>query len=204
MPLRTENCIVVGTAGDKYESRNPISRYLVAGFDRAVAELAAIANPGSIVEIGAGEGHVTALLLAHTKADILATDISSAVLMEAEERLASSRVRYRTVNIENASRLEPCDLVVCCEVLEHLRAPAKALRTLRAIGARHYLFSVPREPIWRGLNILRGVYLADLGNSPGHLQHWSKAGFLRLIAEAFAPIVVRSPLPWTMVLCRPR
>ena len=58
------------------------------------------------------------------------------------------------------------------------RAPrgpaARARRDARAARARHLLVSVPREPLWRALNMLRGAYWRALGNTPGHLNHWSK------------------------------
>jgi len=63
---------------------------------------------------------------------------------------------------------------------------------------------VPREPIWRILNMARGKYWRALGNTPGHLQHWSRSGILGLLAEHFEIVEVRTPLPWTMVLCRAR
>ena len=44
----------------------------------------------------------------------------------------------------------------------------------RAWRARALLVSVPREPLWRGLNMARGAYMRDLGNTPGHVNHWSK------------------------------
>ena len=40
----------------------------------------------------------------------------------------------------------------------------------RACAQRHLLVSVPREPLWRGLNMARGAYLKDLGNTPGPPQ----------------------------------
>ncbi len=49
-----------------------------------------------------------------------------------------------------------------------------------------------------------GQVPAGGGNTPGHLQHWSRAGFLRLVADYFEVVEVRTPLPWTMALCRPR
>jgi hypothetical protein len=64
------------------------------------------------------------------------------------------------------------------------------------------LVSVPREPLWRGLNIARGAYLKDLGNTPGHLSHWSKRSFARLLARHGEIVELRSPLPWTMALLR--
>ena len=62
---------------------------------------------------------------------------------------------------------------------------------------------MPREPIWRLLNLARGKYVAELGNTPGHVQHWSSAAFLRLVRRYFEVLAVRTPLPWTMALCRP-
>jgi len=63
---------------------------------------------------------------------------------------------------------------------------------------------VPREPIWRILNIARGKYIGDLGNTPGHVNHWSRRGFIDLLSRRFDVVEVRSPLPWTMALCRVR
>ena len=57
------------------------------------------------------------------------------------------------------------DVVVCCEVLEHLDRPEKALGILKGLKADHYIFSVPREPIWRILNMFRGKYISGRGNT---------------------------------------
>jgi 2-polyprenyl-3-methyl-5-hydroxy-6-metoxy-1,4-benzoquinol methylase len=95
-------------------------------------------------------------------------------------------------------------MVVCCEVLEHLDDPERALRALALLNTEYYVFSVPREPIWRVLNFMRGKYLGQLGNTPGHLQHWSATSFQKLISRYFDIDERRFPLPWTMLLCRGR
>jgi hypothetical protein len=46
--------------------------------------------------------------------------------------------------------------------------------------------------------------LAALGNTPGHLQHWSTRSFLALLERQVEVREVRTPLPWTMALCRRR
>jgi hypothetical protein len=50
----------------------------------------------------------------------------------------------------------------------------------------------------------RGKYLLQGGNTPGHIQHWSSRGFVELVSRHFEVVKVRKPLPWTMLLCRPR
>ena len=68
------------------------------------------------------------------------------------------------------------------------------------VAARHILVSVPREPLWRGLNVARGAYVRDLGNTPGHVNHWSKRGFIHLVERHGEVVETCSPFPWTMVL----
>ncbi len=201
--VRIENGVVVGTSGNKYTSKNPLSKSLIKAFDGAISDFAAQAAPKTILEAGCGEGHVVELLLKATDATISAIDLSESVLDEARTVITSYRVSFRAADLIDLEPLGPApDLVVCCEVLEHLRDPIAGLEALRRQRARWYLLSVPREPIWRILNMLRGAYLKAFGNSPGHLQHWSQKGFLDFIGRVFKPVNLRAPLPWTVVLCR--
>ena len=74
-------------------------------------------------------------------------------------------------------------MVVAAEVLERLPDPDRGLAELARVGRRHLLLlSVSQEPIFRGCNLLAGRYLRDLGNTPGHLNHWTRRGFTRLVA----------------------
>jgi len=99
---------------------------------------------------------------------------------------------------------DSADLLVCCEVLEHVEDPASALAALQRAASNYVVLSVPREPIWRVLNMMRGKYWGQLGNTPGHLNHWSSRSFIRLVGQYFDIVEVRNPFPWTMLLCRVR
>jgi hypothetical protein len=57
---------------------------------------------------------------------------------------------------------------------------------------------------WRMLNVARGAYVRDLGNTPGHVNHWSKRAFVSLLSRHGEVIEARSPFPWTMLLVRVR
>jgi 2-polyprenyl-3-methyl-5-hydroxy-6-metoxy-1,4-benzoquinol methylase len=161
---------------------------------------------GRAQEIGCGEGELS-LRLARAGWTVSGCDIASEAVQEARARAASAglAIPFRVLDIHDAAgELESADLVICCEVLEHLDDPIEALRILASLSSRHVLVSVPREPIWRCLNIARGRYIADLGNTPGHVQHWSSKAFLAMLGEQLDVLAVRTPLPWTMALCRVR
>lgn len=200
-----ENGIVVGTGSDKFEQKNPLVQWALRGFDESITELVAYTDPDHILEVGCGEGHITKLLLEYTSAHINAVDISEQILEIARREVNSDRVGFE---IKNILDLDPqkvhAPLVVCCEVLEHLEDPAEGLRRLAEAAKPFAILSVPREPIFRTLNFLRGTHIRAFGNSPGHLQHWSTRGFLRFIEREFDILEVRQPLPWTAVLVRSR
>src|SRR5690606_21374663 len=116
-----------------------------------------------------------------------------------------SSVHFKARSIYDlAEGIDSADLVVGCEVLEHLEDPEAGLRALQRVAGRHVIVSVPREPLWCALNMARGKYLAHGGNTPGHVQHWSSRGFVELVSRYFEVIATKKPLPWTMLLCRPR
>jgi 2-polyprenyl-3-methyl-5-hydroxy-6-metoxy-1,4-benzoquinol methylase len=193
-----------GNVYDKYGSTNPIERRLVAGFKEQLDQLVERTGARSAHEVGCGEGELS-ILLASRGMRVRGTDAFPQVLEEARERAAAAKVEisYEAAPVES---LDPerhgAELIVCCEVLEHLPDPDRALEVLAALADPWLIASVPREPLWRALNMARLSYLRELGNTPGHLNHWSKSGFIRFLQRRFEVLEVRSPLPWTMALCR--
>jgi 2-polyprenyl-3-methyl-5-hydroxy-6-metoxy-1,4-benzoquinol methylase len=201
---------VVQPAGnfyDKYNTRNPIARRLMQGFLRGFSELVELAGgPGSALEIGCGEGELS-MRLAKRGWRVQGCDIAHEAIVEARRRAAvvGLAIPFEQHDIRELRGVyEPAELVVCCEVLEHLEDTVEAIGTLLSLCRGHLIVSVPREPIWRILNMARGRYLADLGNTPGHIQHWSRSAFLELLEQHVEIVATRTPLPWTQVLCKPK
>ena len=189
-----------GNIYDKYGTRNPIARKLVQNFLGTIPSLVANLPVATILDVGCGEGYLTQhLQRSKPHAGVWGTDISHAILEEAK-RFAPS-IPFFTASIYDLPHLERSfELVVACEVLEHLDSPREALLELLRVTRRYLLLSVPREPLWRILNVLRGAYVPSFGNTPGHVNHWSRKGFLRFLEGNVQVQAVRSPLPWIMVL----
>jgi 2-polyprenyl-3-methyl-5-hydroxy-6-metoxy-1,4-benzoquinol methylase len=192
----------VGNYYDKYGTRNPLARWLVGGFLRNVLELTRRANPSSIHEVGCGEGELTHRFASVCGCPVRGSDFSAEIITEARRRHADAPVTFEVRSIYDLGVEDGAGLMVCCEVLEHLERPEQALAVLAHLPCEHLLFSVPSEPTWRLMNMARGKYLTQLGNTPGHLQHWSSGAFLTLLGRYFEVVEVRRPFPWTMALCR--
>jgi len=91
--------------------------------------------------------------------------------------------------------------VVCCEVLEHLENPQQGLKEIKRIS-QNSIVSVPIEPWWRILNLIRLKYLKDLGNTPGHINHWSVAKFNKFLKQKLKVKNTKIPFPWQIYYCQ--
>lgn len=202
-----EGGVIAGNFEDKYRTPNPIARYLMDNFLRNVRELVAKSGCKEALEVGCGEGRLAIHLHQQLGLTIRGTDFSQQILAQARQnaREAGVDVSFEVLDLSREpGPAEQTDLVICCEVLEHLENPEFALSNLVKLARKHLVLSVPREPIWRALNMARGKYLGALGNTPGHIQHYSKRSFLEMVSRHADVSEVRSPLPWTIVLARPR
>lgn len=192
----------------KYES-GWIGQALLDGYFQAIGELLEYVEARDeqrAIEIGCGEGLSTMRLR---------PILDRGVTLEASEYVGDqvhlARQNNPDISVKQESvyalthEPETFDIVLLLEVLEHLDYPSPALEEVaRVLKPGGYLIAgVPREPLWRVLNMARGKYLTSLGNTPGHLNHWSKRALIRYIGESFGEVVAsRSPIPWTLVLAR--
>ncbi|MGO9975330.1 MAG: class I SAM-dependent methyltransferase [Solirubrobacteraceae bacterium] len=203
-PAGGQDGIPTGNTFDKYGSGNPVVRRLMAGFERALDELFAIAAPTSILDIGCGEGVLTekwAQRLGERR--IVGFDLEDPKLSAEWAARRRPNLEFRTGDARHLPYGDgEFDLVAAIEALEHIPDPDHVVSEMARVAGSHMLVSVPHEPLWRMLNMARGAYLRDLGNTPGHINHFSARGFARLLSRHGEVVQARSPFPWTMLLVR--
>ena len=188
----------------KYVKTNAITRRLLAGFFNGIGEL--LKQPGvetvrSAMEVGCGEGFSTQKLrdMLPRECTLRASDVEQRLVDEARQNNPGIAIERESI-YELPHGDGAFDVVFVLEVLEHLDDPAAALAEVCRVSSRWVVASVPREPVWRVLNLARLKYVTALGNTPGHINHWSASGFKQFV-ERRAPVRARrTPLPWTMVL----
>jgi SAM-dependent methyltransferase len=198
---------VTGNTFDKYGSTNPVVRRLMAGFEGTLEELFTKADPQSLLDVGCGEGvltHQWAQRMGDAKR-VVGIDLDDPALHAEWAKRTAPNLEYRVMKAENLPfGDDEFDAAAAIEVLEHVPDAEHTVAEMARVTKRWLLVSVPREPLWRALNMARGAYWKDLGNTPGHLNHWSKRSFVSLLSRHGDVVEARSPFPWTMLLVRLR
>ncbi|MHB8690177.1 MAG: class I SAM-dependent methyltransferase [Solirubrobacteraceae bacterium] len=198
--------VPTGNTFDKYGSQNPVVRRLMAGFEGTLEQLFTLAAPTSVLDIGCGEGVLTEQW-ARTLGDkpVVGLDLEDGKLAAEWATRQRPNLSFRATDGAQLPFADgEFDLVAAVEALEHIPNPESTVSEMARIAGRHLLVSVPREPLWRMLNVARGAYVRELGNTPGHVNHWSKRAFVSLLSRHGEVIEARSPFPWTMLLVRVR
>lgn len=205
-PARDKPPIETGNYHHKYTSRNPLIRWLTGRFladlDTILSRVAPkLGTRSRVLEVGCGEGEIAKRLYARWD-DVVALDLHDEGLRN-EWRGVTGPLFLNADAEQLPFEDGTFDLTVCIEVLEHLRDAHRGMAELARVGrGGHLVLSVPREPLFRLGNAVTGRHITSLGNTPGHLNHWSTRGFIRFVQEVAEVREVAKPFPWTMLWAR--
>ena len=136
-------------------------RFYPAGVHRRrlVARWARPLAPRTVLDVGCGPGHLLEVLRRELpRARFAGVDNSRQTVLENRRRLPWCR--FERLDLGRATLKERFDLVVCSEVLEHVREGEAALDHLVAMTGGHLLLTVPAGPIF------------PLEAGFGHLRHY--------------------------------
>jgi SAM-dependent methyltransferase len=189
--------VPVGNVYDKEAASNPIERRLVSGFSSALLGLLPD-QPGLVLEVGCGEGgQLRKVARLAPGAQLFGFDLPSDALAERWDGLAASMACGTAEALPYPD--DTFDLVLALEVLEHVVDPDAVVREIARVASGVVVLSVPWEPAWRLGNLARGRYVRELGNTPGHVQHFGRRTFRALVDRHLTVTETRRPFPWTFL-----
>jgi len=196
--------IITGNTYDKYNAANPVAKRLQTNFEKNLDELFKLASPKSLLDVGCGEG-----VLVHQWAGklkdrrIVGIDLEEASIQAGWKKRTAPNLEYKIMRAEDLPfKNNEFDVATAIEVLEHVPDPEHTVSEMARVAKSYLLVSVPREPIWRIVNMMRGAYLRDFGNTPGHLNHWSARQFENMLSKHGEIVELRTPFPWTQILLK--
>jgi 2-polyprenyl-3-methyl-5-hydroxy-6-metoxy-1,4-benzoquinol methylase len=197
---------VTGNTYDKYGSQNPVVRRMMSTFERTLGGLFEQVDPASVLDVGCGEAILThRWATARPQTRVVGFDLEDPAIQAEWEQRRAPNLAYRILRAQEPFPFADGEFSLCTavEVLEHVPDPEHALSEMaRCARGGYLLVSVPREPLWRAMNVARGAYVRDLGNTPGHINHWSRRSFTQLVARHATVTEVHAPFPWTMLLAK--
>lgn len=194
---------------DKYNSKNPLKRWMIdrlntkifggGVFCEFVRKYRNNAAPVRILDAGCGEGFISNLMYEKIEnAEIVGLEYTSEALDIARKQ--NGKITYIQGDICNMPfEKVSFDVVVCMEVLEHLREPEKALRELQRVCRGLLVISVPNEPWFCMGNLLALKNVSRFGNPIDHINHWTFGGFKKLIKRLLVnDVSFDKSFPWSI------
>ncbi len=202
----------IGNYTKKYNLNNRLLQITVNQYKNTLFSLIKQVKPqcDSVLDVGCGEGTLSLLIQDKFHFSYYrATDLREKLPDNINKKLKRNEIIYKKDNITETKLNKGSDLVLCLEVLEHVKNPKEALINLIKITNHYLLISIPIEPLWRILNIARLKYLRNFGNTPGHVNHWGCRQFRNFLQEEVnktnKKVVIRNScisLPWQFYLLK--
>lgn len=187
--------IVTGNFFNKYASNNPVVRWVMRQYLSTLYAFLDRQAFRTVLEAGCGEGEIVRRVIdRYGPARLTGFDIDSNLIQNL--RVSHPGHSFVCASLTDYHSTESFDVVLCLEVLEHIRDYDAALARLRDIAARRFIISVPNEPLFRFANVLRLKYLRSLGNTPGHVNNFSHRKFRSLVEAAFPEGQIETRTCW--------
>lgn len=187
----------------RYSIKNPIARRLHSRFDYVLEELIKTTKAKSVHEIGCGEGFILRRIIEILQPETAYGGDVSEYWLERAKRNLGDLAELSLLNVENLPFDDgKFDLVTCIEVLEHVDNPKAGIEEIARVTTEWAIVSVPNRYLWRFGNLSRFKYFSSGGNTPGHINEWTKGQFRRFVEPYFDIIEHHTPFPWQIALLR--
>ena len=197
-----------GNHFDKYLSKNFFVKIIMAKFEKNLTYLVNKFDNKNFFDLGCGDGH---WMNYYTQKGFFVRggDHSKEQLeiIKKKYNYNGYKIDFYNANFVNEInkilKNEKINNILLSEVLEHLENPKKILETLYQVNFERIIITVPNEPLWRILNMMRGKYLKNFGNTPGHINHFSIKSLKKiLLSVGFNVEEIKTSQPFLLFSCR--
>lgn len=178
-------------------TRNPVVQYLMRRLFDAVRGCLSPLGAKHLLDAGCGEGHALTWLADALPPRVTGFDQNPQAVAWCQSLHPAGDFSVQTI-YELPYAKDAFDVVLCMEVLEHLKHPARALAELARVSSSHLIITVPNEPWFQLGNFARGKYLSSWGNHPEHIQHWGVRSFPKFLQDRglLHQVQVQAAGPW--------
>ena len=194
---------------EKYVSKNPLKRKMVEKFnlkivsivEKMTEEIKLQGGGATILDAGCGEGFIDNILLENINSiKIKGLEYTREALEIAKEM--NPKAEYIQGDICNMPFADDfADIIICTEVLEHLKQPEKAVHELLRVGKKYVLITVPDEPWFCMGNLVALKNIRRFGNPIDHINHWTYRKFKRFVTTQFdGKINFCKSFPWSIAV----
>lgn len=184
---------------ESYNNPNPISRYLYQNFYNAIEKILKKTSPADkILEIGCGLGESSLRIKKMLNEQHFEVSEYNKTYVKILQQ-SNFPIHVRQESVFQLDRQDnEFDVVLLLEVLEHLDDYELALSEIFRITRQKIIISVPNEPIWSILNLVRGKYLNSFGNTPGHINRWNANALGTILSHYGNVKAIYKSLPWVI------
>ncbi len=200
----------VGNYYNKYETKNFIEQFIIKNYFNTILKICEKYSIRSFIDIGCGEGK---WLHEFSKKGFkcIGTDHNKDVINLAKENLNNEKINIFqsniydekfTFTINDKINETGVNNLFFLEVLEHLYDPVTIMNKFKNIKFQNMIITVPNEPLWRFLNCCRLKYVGNFGNTPGHINHFSKDKLKKLLTKNFHVVDIKLPIPFLIFLLK--
>ncbi len=186
---------------EKHTSSNPLQKFLINRFQDIVTQEVIGLKPESMMSVGCGEGFdLKHILKAYKPKKTVGVDIDKEAVKYAQKHLP--KVEFRQADAKKLPfKKNQFDLVLALEIIEHIPDYDEAISELKRVSKGPVLITVPWEPWFSVVGLLRGKYLNRLGRHPEHVNAWNKTSFAKVVKKHGLKIKNHKIIfPWQMVI----
>lgn len=185
---------------EEYENTNFIVKKLISRFFGTIGLIIKQWGPNdTILELGCGSGKSSAELFNYIDNRYFeASEFDERFVQKLNTLKLPYKIQQESVYELNRAD-KSVDHIIMLEVLEHLEYPVEALNEIFRVARKSVVLSVPHEPIWCIANFIRGKYISRLGNTPGHINHWSYFSLKKLLNIYGEVRFIKMKFPWLII-----